>query len=111
MLAERVEPRLELRAPFGGLLDDALACVYFERLERDRGGDRMAAISEAVGEHADLFALGKQRLVNSLRDHDARDRQIGRRQCLGDRDRMRLVAELLASECRAETAETANHLV
>ena len=71
----------------------------------------MAAIGEAVTEYADLLALDEQRLIHELGDHHAGDRQIGRRQRLGDRDGLRLEAELLAAEHRAEPAEAADHLV
>ncbi len=67
-------------AAFGGFLDDAVARVNLDRLQRDRGGNRMAAIGEAVAEHADLFAFDEQRLVHRFGNHDAGDRQIGRRQ-------------------------------
>ena len=102
-VAERLEPRLELRRALGGFFDDALARVDLDRLERDRGGNRMAAIGEAVAEHADLFALGEQRLIHRLRNHDAGDRQIGRRQRLGDRERMRARSRASRSRtwCRA----------
>ena len=57
MLAERLQPRLELRRAFGGFFENTLARVDLDRLHRDRRGNRMAAIGEAVAEHADLFAL------------------------------------------------------
>src|SRR5580698_7722629 len=107
MIAERLEPRLELQTAFGGPLDDAFARVNLDRLERHRGGNRMATISKAVAKHADLFAFNEQRLVHRFRNHYASDRQIGRRQHLGDRERMRREVELLAAEPGAEPAEAA----
>ena len=111
MIAERHQALLELRRACRRGLEDLVALVDLQRLQRDRGRDRMARIGEAVAEGADLAALGDQRLVHVLRDHHAGDRQIGRRQRLGDRDRVRLVAERRAAEHRAEPAEAADHLV
>ena len=71
----------------------------------------MAAIGKAVAEYADLFAFEKQRLIDVLRDHDAGDGKVSRRQRLSDRDGVRLEAEFLAAERGAEPTEAADHLV
>ena len=63
---------LELRRHRRDLVDDPFARIDLERLERDRGRDRMARIGEAVAEGADLAAFVEHRLVHPLRHHDAR---------------------------------------
>ena len=50
-----------VRAP---LLEDLVALVNLQRLDRDRGRDRMTRVGEAVPEHADLPALDEHRLVH-----------------------------------------------
>ena len=54
------------------LFDDAIALINLDRLHRDRGGNRMAAIGEAMTECAELLALDEQRLIHELRDHHRR---------------------------------------
>ena len=50
-----------------------------ECLQRDGGGDRVSAVSEAVTEHADLLGLFDQRIVDRFADHDGADGQIAGR--------------------------------
>src|SRR5690349_5455032 len=110
MIVERGEARLELRRTLRGALEYPIARINFDCFERDCGGNGMAAISKAMTEGADLFTFRKQRLIHDLRNHDARDRRVGRRQRLGHRNRVRCEFELLATKGGAEPAEAANPL-
>ncbi len=49
---------LEMRAHPGDMAHDVARLVELDGLERDGGGNRMAAIGEAVAEGADLAAFG-----------------------------------------------------
>ena len=71
----------------------------------------MTGIRETVAECPDLAALVHQRIVHALRYQHGGDRQIGRRQRLGDRNRMRPIPECLAAEHAAEPSEAGDDLV
>ena len=68
----------------------------------------MARVGEAVGE---LAALVDDHLGDAVADHDAADRQVTRRQALGDRHEVGPDAEVVGTEPVTGAAKTADDLV
>src|SRR4051812_29642886 len=111
MLAELAQACLEAWRLGRYLFEDAIAGIDFQRLQRHRRGYWMPAISKAVAESPQLAALIHQRGIHLFRHRDRSDRQIGRRQRLGERHCVGLESERLHPEWRTQPAEAANHLI
>ena len=70
----------------------------------------MAAIGEAVTEHADLFGLLHQRSVDCFGDHDGADGQVAGGKRLGAGDHIGLQTESGGSPHLARAAEARKSL-
>ena len=64
MGAKTAQPLLEVRSDGAHMVENGALLIDLQRLQRDRGGHRMAGIGEAVGEQPSLSLFGDQRFEN-----------------------------------------------
>ena len=98
-------------ADLGGVGEEVTLRVDVEHLGSHRRANRMARVGISVAEDPDFAGSLGDRLDDFFRHDDSADRQIGRRQCLGETHRVGLDAEGLRTERTARAPEAADHLV
>ena len=111
MIAQLSQALLKMRRDRANMVEDSPLLIDFQRLDPDRGGDRMPGIGKAVSEDADFLALAHQRIIDSAGNYRRRHRLIARCELLGHYHHVGLHVEKFVTEHGAEPAEAADHLV
>ena len=111
MIEALTQALLHVLADLGGVGEEVTLRVDVEHLGSHRRADRMARVGIAVAEDADLPGCLGDRLDDLFGHDDGTDRQIGRRERLGEAHRVRLDAEGLGPERIARAPEATDHFI